>query len=99
MKRTLAYLSLLFILGALLYIANPPNYGLKFGPGGEDWLKYRYTDNYYIEHGVEEVGGTNIVTDIVFDYRGYDTLGEATVLFTAIAGAVALLRPWRRDEE
>ncbi len=43
-------------------------------------------------------GGTNIVTDIVFDYRGYDTLGgEATVLFTAIAGAVALLRPWRRD--
>ncbi|MBP1911346.1 hydrogen gas-evolving membrane-bound hydrogenase subunit E [Thermococcus stetteri] len=96
MKRTIAYLSLLFIVGALLYIANP-NYGLKFGPGGEDWLKYRYTDNYYIEHGVEEVGGTNIVTDIVFDYRGYDTIGEATVLFTAIAGAIALLRPWRGD--
>ncbi|NJF25113.1 hydrogen gas-evolving membrane-bound hydrogenase subunit E [Thermococcus sp. Bubb.Bath] len=98
MKRTIAYLSLLFILGALLYIANP-NYGLKFGLGGNNWLKYRYTDNYYIEHGVEEVGGMNIVTDIVFDYRGYDTIGEATVLFTAIAGAVALLRPWRGDGE
>ena len=98
MKRTLAFLSLLFVLGALLYISNP-EYGLKFGLGGEDWKNLRYTDDYYITHGVEEVGGTNIVTDIVFDYRGYDTLGEATVLFTAIAGATALLRPWRRDEE
>jgi len=96
-KRTIAYLSLLFILGVLLYIANP-HYGLIFGPGGKEWLALRYTDNYYIEHGVQEVGGMNIVTDIVFDYRGYDTIGEATVLFTAIAGAVALLRPWRRDE-
>ncbi|ASJ06141.1 hydrogen gas-evolving membrane-bound hydrogenase subunit E [Thermococcus pacificus] len=96
MKRTLAYLSLLFILGVLLYVANP-NYGLKFGPGGEEWKALRYTDDYYITHGLEEVGGTNIVTDIVFDYRGYDTIGEATVLFTAIAGAVALFRPWRRD--
>ncbi|AIU69203.1 hydrogenase [Thermococcus eurythermalis] len=98
MKRTIAFLSLLFVLGALLYIANP-DYGLKFGLGSEDWKNLRYTDDYYIEHGVDEVGGTNIVTDIVFDYRGYDTLGEATVLFTAIAGAVALARPWRGDEQ
>ncbi|ADT84469.1 MULTISPECIES: hydrogen gas-evolving membrane-bound hydrogenase subunit E [Thermococcus] len=98
MNRTFGALALLFILGVLLIVANP-QYGLKFGLGGSDWQKYRYTDQYYIEHGVEEVGGTNIVTDIVFDYRGYDTLGEATVLFTAIAGAVALLRPWRRDED
>ncbi len=97
MKRTLGALSLLFILGVLLIVASP-NYGLKFGLGGKDWQAHRYTDQYYIEHGVEEVGGTNIVTDIVFDYRGYDTIGEATVLFTAIAGAIALLRPWRRDE-
>ncbi|AEH24808.1 hydrogen gas-evolving membrane-bound hydrogenase subunit E [Pyrococcus yayanosii] len=97
MKKTLAFLSLLVIFAALL-LATHPDYGIKFGLGGDEWLRYRYTDEYYIEHGVEEVGGTNIVTDIVFDYRGYDTLGEATVLFTAIAGAVALLRPWRRDE-
>jgi multisubunit Na+/H+ antiporter MnhB subunit len=30
------------------------------------------------------------VTSVVFDYRGYDTLGEATVLFTAIAGIMLL---------
>jgi len=28
----------------------------------------------------------------VFDYRGFDTLGEATVLFTAVAGVVLVLR-------
>ncbi|HHI01098.1 MAG: hypothetical protein J7J97_06600 [Thermococcus sp.] len=98
MRKTFGALSLLFILGILLLIANP-NYGLKFGLGGEDWQKYRYTDQYYIDHGIEETGGTNIVTDIVFDYRGYDTLGEATVLFTSIAGAVALLRKWREENE
>lgn len=98
MRKTFGALSLLFIFGMLLLIANP-NYGLKFGLGGEDWQKYRYTDQYYIDHGVEEVGGTNVVTDIVFDYRGYDTLGEATVLFTSIAGAVALLRKWREENE
>ena len=97
MKTTFGALSLIFILGVLLVVANP-NYGLKFGLGGEDWEEYRYADQYYIEHGVEEVGGTNIVTDIVFDYRGYDTLGEATVLFTSIAGAVALLRKWRGEK-
>lgn len=97
MKTTFGALSLLFMLGVLLVVANP-NYGLQFGLGSEEWQKYRYTDQYYIEHGVEEVGGTNIVTDIVFDYRGYDTLGEATVLFTSIAGAIALLRKWRGEE-
>ena len=98
MKRTFGALALLFILGVLLIVAHP-DYGLKFGLGGKDWQTYRYTDQYYIEHGIEEVGGTNIVTDIVFDYRGYDTIGEATVLFTSIAGAVALLRRWRDDYE
>ncbi len=97
MKRTFGALALLFIFGTLLVVASP-QHGLKFGLGGNDWKNYRYTDQYYIDHGVQEVGGMNIVTDIVFDYRGYDTIGEATVLFTAIAGAVALLRPWRRDE-
>ncbi len=99
MKQEIAFLSLLFILGSLLLIANP-HYGLKFAFNStHEWLTYRYTDNYYITHGLKDVGGNNIVTDIVFDYRGYDTIGEATVLFTAIAGAVALLRPWRRDRK
>jgi multisubunit Na+/H+ antiporter MnhB subunit len=46
----------------------------------------------YIANGVKDVGAINLVTGIVFDYRGYDTLGEATILFTAVMGVLAILR-------
>jgi len=43
----------------------------------------------YIERGYEETGAHNLVTAVLADYRGYDTLGETTVIFTA--GLAALL--------
>ena len=46
----------------------------------------------YIEKGLEDTGAANIVTSIILDYRAYDTLGEATVLFTSIIGATVILR-------
>lgn len=46
----------------------------------------------YIANGLKETGAANVVSSVLFDYRGYDTLGEATVLFTAIIGAIAVLR-------
>jgi multicomponent Na+:H+ antiporter subunit B len=55
----------------------------------------------YIENGSAETGATNIVSSVILDYRAYDTLGEATVLFTAIIGALAILRgrAKRKEEE
>jgi multicomponent Na+:H+ antiporter subunit B len=47
---------------------------------------------HYIEEGMNETGAANIVTSVVLDYRAYDTLGEATVLFTSIIGATVILR-------
>jgi multisubunit Na+/H+ antiporter MnhB subunit len=38
-------------------------------------------DDYIILNAQNETGANNAVTSVVFDYRGYDTLGEATVLF------------------
>ena len=35
---------------------------------------------------------TNVVTAIVFDYRGFDTMGEEFILFAAVVGVVILLR-------
>ena len=49
-------------------------------------------DQYIIDNTVEETGANNGVTSVVFDYRGFDTLGEATVLFTAVASVVMLFR-------
>lgn len=39
--------------------------------------------NYYIENGVKDTGAINLITAILFDYRAFDTLGEATVIFVA----------------
>ena len=45
----------------------------------------------YLEQGPEEAGVPNIVTAVLASYRGYDTLGEVTVIFTAGVGVFALL--------
>lgn len=50
----------------------------------------------YLEKAVAETGVPNVVTAVLASYRGYDTLGETTVVFTAGAGVVALLRRRRR---
>ena len=42
---------------------------------------------------------TNVVTAIVFDYRGFDTLGEEFILFAAVVGVVLLLRGQGEDED
>lgn len=59
----------------------------------------------YLSKGVAEVGATNIVSAVILDYRAYDTLGEATVLFTAVIGVLAIVRrigrkkPQEKDAE
>ena len=46
----------------------------------------------YIKEGLNKTGAANIVSSIILDFRAYDTLGEATVLFTSIIGATVILR-------
>jgi multisubunit Na+/H+ antiporter MnhB subunit len=46
----------------------------------------------YINGAVEKTGSVNLVTGVIFDFRGYDTLGEATVLVTAVLGVLTILR-------
>lgn len=46
----------------------------------------------YIDLGLVKTGATNIVASIILDFRGYDTLGEATILFTAVMGVLTIIR-------
>lgn len=46
----------------------------------------------YVEGNWELSGATNVVASVILDYRAYDTLGEATVLFTAVIGVLAVAR-------
>lgn len=52
----------------------------------------------YLSDAVRETGVPNVVTAVLASYRGFDTLGETTVVFTAGAGVIALLRRRRRLE-
>ena len=58
----------------------------------------------YIEESGKEIGVPNVVTSVLASYRGYDTLGEVTVIFTAGVGVMILIGRHRRrrrdgDEE
>ncbi len=50
----------------------------------------------YIEKSVEETGVINMVTAVLASYRGYDTLGETTVIFTAGLCVIFLMRRRRK---
>jgi multicomponent Na+:H+ antiporter subunit B len=47
---------------------------------------------YYLENAAAETGMTNVVTAILVGYRGFDTLGEVTVVFAAAVAVLAVLR-------
>lgn len=70
----------------LLTVSEIPPYGQLERP----------TNNYvvqrYLEKGFEEVGGSNLVANIVIEYRGYDTLVEVTVLFTSVIAIFLTLK-------
>jgi len=53
----------------------------------------------YIGQGYEETGVPNIVTAVLASYRGFDTLGEVTVIFTAGIGVLLLLGRQRRRRQ
>jgi len=46
----------------------------------------------YLQEGTAKTGAVNLVTAVILDFRAYDTLGEATVLFTSVIGIMAVLR-------
>ena len=74
----------------LLYgISDLPPFGVAGNPvhvAGPD----------YMARTIEETGIPNAVTSVLASYRGFDTLGETTVILTAGIGVLALLRRKRR---
>lgn len=53
----------------------------------------------YLNEAMRETGVPNVVTAVLASYRGYDTLGETTVVFTAGVGVIALLRRRRNTKQ
>ena len=94
MKRLAFVITLL--VGALLLRAavDLPDWGDPNSPAS------RHVSPYFIENSVEQTAVPNFVTAVLADYRGYDTLGEVAVIFTAGIGVMLLLgRRRKRNPE
>ena len=71
-----------------------PNFGSNVSPSQTHVAKQ------YIERTPDEIHIPNIVTAVLASYRGYDTLGETAVIFTAGVGVLLILgRLGRRKKE
>jgi multicomponent Na+:H+ antiporter subunit B len=90
--RALAPFVMVVVTGAVLIYGtlDMPRYGDPRAP------IHHHVAPRYIEESGREVGVPNIVTSVLASYRGYDTLGEVTVIFTATAGVLALIGRSRR---
>ncbi|MCP4752810.1 MAG: Na(+)/H(+) antiporter subunit B [Proteobacteria bacterium] len=55
-----------------------------------------YLSPYYIEKSIEDTAVPNMVTAVLADYRGYDTMFETTVIFAAGLACFFLLRTHKR---
>jgi len=77
---------IVFLLAAIKAFQHMPAFG-------EPTLRMA---QYYIDNGLSLTGASNLVAAIILDFRAYDTLGEATVLFTSVAGVVVVLRKMGR---
>ncbi len=64
--------------------------------GSPDSPIHSHVAPHYLENSIKETTAPNVVTSVLADYRGFDTLGETTVVFTAGIGVLLLLRGGRR---
>ncbi len=60
--------------------------------GSPDQPIHRHVADRYLAKSVEETGVPNVVTSVLASYRGFDTLGEVIVIFTAGIGVILLLK-------
>jgi len=67
-----------------------PNFGSPDAP------PQTHVSPEYLERSPHEIGIPNVVTAILASYRGYDTLGETAVVFTAGIGVLMLISGLRR---
>ena len=85
---------ILFVSLGLLYATyDMPEYGGRYAPA------QIHIAPYYLENGPVETGIPNVVTSVLASYRGFDTLGETAVVFTAVVAVVLLLGRFTKKEE
>jgi multicomponent Na+:H+ antiporter subunit B len=88
-------LGVVIVTGALLIYGtlDMPHFGSADAP------IHQHVAPRYLNDSMGEVGVPNVVTSVLASYRGFDTLGETMVIFTAGLGVMALLLVSRETKE
>lgn len=83
LNNIMALIAVLVFLYFFIQVIN------TMGPFGEHEPRMALA---YMQGAAEITGSANLVAGVLFDFRGLDTLGEATILLTAAIGVVIILR-------
>lgn len=97
--RRIVLAVLLAFTGLLFYgISHLPARGSEAAPPNtpQSAVGSPNAATYYVENAYADAETPNMVTVTLADYRGYDTLGETTVIFTAGVACALILRKVRR---
>ena len=90
--KSVSIILAIVIIGSLLFVVfSLPDFGNPFNPANN------IVSGRYIEKGVEESGAMNLVSNLILDYRAFDTLGEAHVLLVASSAVIILLLNIKKD--
>ncbi|MBW1769608.1 MAG: hypothetical protein JRJ17_00310 [Deltaproteobacteria bacterium] len=91
--KILSLIAVVLMGAALIYGSlDMPKWGDPHSPAST------HVSPYYLQHSIEHAATPNVVTTILADYRGYDTLGETTVVFTAGMACLLLLKKRRKRQ-
>lgn len=71
--------------------ASPSVYELQQNPSAYDDTNVDGAAGAIVQQNLDRTHAVNDVTSIVFDFRGYDTMGEAFILITAVAGSSVII--------
>lgn len=74
-------------------------YELQQDPSSYDDSKVDGAAGAIVQQNLDKTHSVNDVTSIVFDFRGYDTMGEAFILITAVAGSIVILSGKKKEEK
>lgn len=90
-----APLAIVLATGALLILAtfDMPSFG------DPQAAIHQHVAPRYLDESLRRMGIPNVVTTVLASYRGYDTMGELTVIFTAGIGVMLLLVLGRRRDD
>ena len=83
------------LTGLVLLIAESdfPGFASPFSPAS------LHLSPYYITQTLHDTNVPNIVTSVLADYRGFDTMFETAVIFTAGLAVIAILRRYKKDNQ